>query len=344
MSRTWNKFRIYCNVSHQFEYIILETEIPPTTCPVDASHSINPDSISIIETLSDNLVTISQQVGTDRTNGAYTLHGRAFNAIANTTTYDAFYYDIPISMLAGIYTSNTSQEGDVISVHLLPQTPSTVGVITASVNDDDTVINVSPTVLAFIELFKVPRIQLLEGGTGRTSNKAKVSSIDAVAGTITVSEKINSENGEPFVYTNPTYVKLDTNIIGYITAAYTIDGIWITVSSTVITTCIIGYWINLFQSAASKTEHRMIVEIDVPNSRVRIASPFNVVLNPVAATVYVQLSVTMVYNYELEAVETIHPGSSTSYGKYLSNIVILFEYKRNSNTDTRVRYKYEFLY
>ena len=52
----------------------------------------------------------------------------------------------------------------------------------------------------------------------------------------------------------------------------------------------------------------------------------------------------MVHNYELEANETIHPGSATNYGKYLTNIVIFFEYTRNKADATKVRYKYEFLY
>lgn len=38
-------YRIYCNTEQQYQYVWGDT--PPTTCPVDAGHAVNPDSVNV---------------------------------------------------------------------------------------------------------------------------------------------------------------------------------------------------------------------------------------------------------------------------------------------------------
>src|SRR6185503_15795570 len=46
------KYRIYCNTENEFKYVWGTT--PPTTCPTDPLHSVNPDSVSVVGQADDN--------------------------------------------------------------------------------------------------------------------------------------------------------------------------------------------------------------------------------------------------------------------------------------------------
>lgn len=342
------KYRIYCTTEQDWQYLIKDTDTPLTVCPNNHTHTVNENSSNLVETIQPSSVELILEAGPKKTGGFYSLHGRAFTAKGATggqpvVTTNAYIMDIPITVLSGWFTSRPELEGDVASVHVLPQNPTIVGVITANVNDADTTIHVDATTRAMIEIDKVARLVLVDS-TNRKSNKLEVDSIDNGAGTITFKTEVNTEDGNPLLASSPTYVHLDTNIIGYITATYTTNQLWINVNPTVIQHMYIGRWINLFQSNASKTDLRMVVELDANNNKIKINSPFDVVLNPGVSTVYVQMTISMAYNCELEPNETIDAGKSTIGGSYLENVVVLFKYERHSEGDVRIRYKYEILY
>lgn len=343
-TKTWYKYRVFCSSENQYVYKTQDTDTHLTSCPNNASHTIVANSSNKVDSISDNTVVISLENTGNKTGGAYTLHGRTFTAYANTTTVDAFIMPIPITVLSGLFSSRPELEGDVVSVHILPQNPSTVGAITQNVSDGVSTITVSSTVLYMIELTKVAQIQLLETSSGRTSNKLEVRSVNFTDNTITFKTPINTENGQPLLASNTTLVKLDTNIIGIVLANYTTDSVWIYVSPTVIQYVKKGYWINLFQNTMVKTDLRMVVDIDTVNNRVKLNEPFNVAISLTNTTVYVQMTIIMVHDYELESDERVVAGDGTIGGAYLSNVVILFKYKRNTYGDVKIRYKYEFLY
>ena len=58
---TWYKQRIYCITDSKWEYKITENKTLITTCPIDSNHTINSNSISIIETLSDTTIKIKEE-------------------------------------------------------------------------------------------------------------------------------------------------------------------------------------------------------------------------------------------------------------------------------------------
>ncbi len=75
-----NKYRLYCNTSSQWEYTFATT--PPTVCPINATHTVNVDSASIVDTIYGVTVThldspysMSQSsVFCDTTSGNVTLY------------------------------------------------------------------------------------------------------------------------------------------------------------------------------------------------------------------------------------------------------------------------------
>jgi len=50
---TVNQYRIYCNTEADYVYTWAETE--PTVCPTDSAHSIDTDSITIVETVTEDV-------------------------------------------------------------------------------------------------------------------------------------------------------------------------------------------------------------------------------------------------------------------------------------------------
>ena len=51
------KFQIYCETDAQYEHEDVDSEDPtPTVCPINAGHTINSASISVIEVMRENQV------------------------------------------------------------------------------------------------------------------------------------------------------------------------------------------------------------------------------------------------------------------------------------------------
>lgn len=289
----------------------------------------------IIPVKTTNEIKIQEEA--NKTNGFYCAMGVNFDAkpgkdsngdltvFPNITQYP-FIMDIPISALNGIFKCQKEHKGDVLDSLILPQTATSVGICTQDVHDGDTILHVNSTVLAMVEIDHLARITLLEMNTYRLSDKVEVIDIDTQNSTITLKYPINFENGGTMLASNMIVVQLDTNIIGYITQPVTINNRWIHVDSNSINYLCTGRWINLFQHNQSRTQLRMIIEIDKINSKVKIREPFNVAMNPNDITTYIQLTSKMISDIELDINRNINIGIKTIGGSSLRDVVIILQY------------------
>ena len=176
-------YKLWCNDENAYVYVWDEQE--PTVCPNVNTHSINLESISVEDSISEEKVVINEE-SSSKTGGHFKIVSQAFNASPNiTTTYD-FSYPIKMGVLAIHVSTNDNQEGDIMSVALAPNT--TIGTITADANINDTTLNVSQTVIDNIALgFYVNITDFVN-----SDELNQVIAIDKVNNTITVETPVQT--------------------------------------------------------------------------------------------------------------------------------------------------------
>jgi hypothetical protein len=141
---TLNKYRIYCVTDDTQEFSWSETA--PTTCPTNTAHTIDADSIVIIETREENVVEVKEELG-GTTNGNYKIRGYKKTIPAGTSGNVSTFlhtWPRPVTLMNGWFNGTIEQEGDCFDVSIADNT--TIGVISAPVYAGNTTINVTSTV------------------------------------------------------------------------------------------------------------------------------------------------------------------------------------------------------
>ena len=192
---TLYKYRVHCTTDNQNEFIWLdENDSEPTTCPTNTSHSIDSSKTTIVDSRKPENIRIKEE--SIPTGEHFMCETKVINTNANDTSENDYSWPFPISILA-VYMITSDHEGDNFEALIAPDT--TIGTITSDVAADDTVINVSQTV---IDNTSVGYILTLDDGTNN-DNLGHVLAIDKVAKTITVeTAAVNN-----FLAATPTYVK-----------------------------------------------------------------------------------------------------------------------------------------
>lgn len=145
MSQTIYHYRVFC----QTESIFVRSwdKEAPTHCCNNNTHTIDTNSITIIDSVSNNEVKILQSVP-GFTNGLYKAEGFKLSIPANSTAYLDMSWPYNISIMTVNYTPSTDNIGDHVTGSASPNT--TIGVITQTLAQNVSVINVNSTVLQHI--------------------------------------------------------------------------------------------------------------------------------------------------------------------------------------------------
>ena len=118
------RYRIYCEVDNRYEYIWLEsTEDPPIYCPVDQNHTINLQSVEIIETLKTDKINISEEKIS--TGGRFRVDSHSMVCDPSTTTENIIIYPYPINALNFTIDFNDENSGDILNTVIGPKTTAT---------------------------------------------------------------------------------------------------------------------------------------------------------------------------------------------------------------------------
>jgi len=144
-----NQYRIFCITEMAFN-TVWGAE-PPTTCPVDTAHTVNPDSVTIEDTIHTNEVTIVVEEN-NKTNGHFGVRSWLIDIPAGTTgaiTYEDVTFQYPISMMLVSFKSSDNSMGDTFSAEVAPDT--IIGVCTTTANLGTTQIAVNNTVLSYLK-------------------------------------------------------------------------------------------------------------------------------------------------------------------------------------------------
>jgi hypothetical protein len=206
---TINKYRIFCLTDGNV-HAWAETE--PTTCPVNTSHTINPNLTTIVETVDSSLVVLKEE--TIPTQGYYRAKGFC-QQITNTTpgslTNITHTYAYRTSLLEGWFFTEPNQIGDYVEVNAGPNT--VIGAIVAPVALNQTVISVSPTV--------IPNVAV--GFNLKLSDGTNIADVGEIIAINTANQQITVSIGSTAAFSplTPTYVLLTVKIIEgfYINAA-----------------------------------------------------------------------------------------------------------------------------
>jgi len=190
---TVSQYRIYCITDQKWEYIWNTTE--PATCPTNTTHEVNLNSISKINEISQSSVEIKQE--TILTGGHTRLVTKTFDVNPGTTGEYEFSFPYGVNISGGFMQTRDSQEKDLISIYVAPNT--LIGVLTSNCSVGATSINVSSTVIqnAFVGGF------ITLSDSTNISTESEIVSIDSVNNILCVDTPIDLS----FDYTSPTYIK-----------------------------------------------------------------------------------------------------------------------------------------
>lgn len=192
------KWRVYCQDESAYQYWWLDqNQSEPTTCPNNSAHTITTVLTKIVQTRNAEVFEIKQEA--TPTGGNYMWDTQVFTALADQITEFSFSYPMDVSVLEAQFTSGEENVGDTWSWVISPNT--TVGALTANVAIDDTVINVTSTVTANINVGFY--VNLFDGVN--TEELGRVLSIDSVSGTITT----ENASTTAFSAASPTYVRMN---------------------------------------------------------------------------------------------------------------------------------------
>jgi hypothetical protein len=286
----------------------------------------------ILKVENTNKISINEESKEGQTQGSFSCFGINFDAPLGpgNTPLDTEFPFTPgyaFTALLARVTVKKEMNGDTIDGIVLPQNPTAIGVCVADVNDHDTVIYTTPSVLAMIEVEKIAMIVIFDMATGRLTSKVRVISIDTNNTTLTLNEPINIDDGAVMSAAGGLVIQLDNNIVGYTTAPSTVNEKWINCDENSMQYLLPGRFINLFGGNTNKTVLRCIEKQDLVNNKVMINAPFNVAM---PAMSYIQMTLKIVRDIELHENWQCEFGTKTIGGSTLtSNNIVVMHYRNN---------------
>ena len=105
------KYRLQCTTDNIYEYIWGTT--PPTLCPTNSTHTIDTNSIAIVDQVNSNLVTIKEE--SVKTGGNFGCATIKIEAIKNTTSFSSISWPHAISGLQINLISGSENSGDIVN-------------------------------------------------------------------------------------------------------------------------------------------------------------------------------------------------------------------------------------
>ena len=196
------KYRLFCESENTL--VTCWNTIQPTVCPNDNTHTINSNSITIIEKISRQNVSIIQSEP-GFTNGFYKVEGWSFNIPANSSAYNDISWSYNIAVMTINLLPSSDNIGDTVNAYAGPDT--IIGINTQTLNQNVSVINVNSTVLENIRHGYTVSVV----NNSQNINMGECISIDIENSRITC----NTTSSESIV--PGAYIKVSRNVIKNIT-------------------------------------------------------------------------------------------------------------------------------
>jgi len=188
------KYRVYCTT--EGIPVIGWYESEPTVCPHNNTHTIdNAKTVIVNKVLSSEITIKEEEVPTG---GHYKMVSNILVCPANTTSVHDFSYPYDMTVLDMFMVTEEIHKGDTLNLVMSPDT--TIGVISADVSIDDTVINVP---IQYMDpLQKGFLIKITDGVN--ISDLGYILALDTISGTITTSVGASHS----YLASSPTYIQI----------------------------------------------------------------------------------------------------------------------------------------
>ena len=139
-----NKYQIYCNT--ESDWIEGWSNVEPTTCYNNTSHSVNLHSVQELESVSNSQVKIIEDTAfVARNVKIVSVHFE--NVQVGETQIKSYKFEYITSMYSYKFATDDTNKGDEISIAINPQTP--LGLITADITAGDTIIYAPAALFTF---------------------------------------------------------------------------------------------------------------------------------------------------------------------------------------------------
>lgn len=177
------KYKIYCETEGITHCVLKEEESPPTKCPINSNHTINPNSIYLYDKIEPTEVSIREE--NVKTGGNFRVQDICFECPANQKTVYEFSFPVNISVLAFKMIVRPDMVGDKLNGIVSPNT--LVGVLTTSVSIDENTFTVSESVISNVFIGMV--VDLYDSINDISIDCGQILEIDKVNNTITTENK-----------------------------------------------------------------------------------------------------------------------------------------------------------
>lgn len=181
MTTQLNKWRIFCETENSWVYKWLKHDVStPSTCFINNTHTVNPFSMNIIDTLDSNEVTIKEE--TTKTQGNFRTEGFKFDIPASSEYIGSISFSYNINLLSVWFNVNTENLGDKLTVEFQPLY---AGTIAADISSPTSFIQVDLITANILNIGY--NLIIKRDSDDYTENLGEVLTIDKVTGVITVS-------------------------------------------------------------------------------------------------------------------------------------------------------------
>jgi len=204
------KWRVYCNTETTWTYGYLDEDQTPTSCFNDNSHIINTNSMSIVEVISDQIITVKEEV--TPTGGHFKIHKYKIVCPPGASEHD-YSYPYPISALNVTLNTTDSHTDDELEVIVSPDT--IVGVSTSDTNVSDNVINVSQTVVDNVKIGYY--LSLFDGVN--SENLGRVVNVNKN------NLQVSVETPCTQIFTSGSFIRFSIKVIDYFTIGFPANSI-----------------------------------------------------------------------------------------------------------------------
>lgn len=191
-----SKWRIFCIEENDWTYGWLDNDAPnPTKCFNNTSHNVNLNSISIVDFIRENEVSIKEEK--IKTQGNFRIEGFKFNIPVNTTYTYTHYIPYNINLLAIWYTVKSENIDDVLNAYCQPVIN---GTITSNIISPTTTLNIDNS---FINIVNIGFVIIIERVSDNyKENLGEIVSIDTNTNTVIVTNSTSqnfSVNDKVFI-------------------------------------------------------------------------------------------------------------------------------------------------
>ncbi len=175
---TATQYKIFCNTENS--YITGWGTTPPTVCYNNNGHTVNSNSVQVIQTITSNEVTVKEDSISVNRNAR--IEAIYFTNVASFDTQDKTYvFQYPTSMYSYTFSVDDTNKDDEITISVNENT--TMGLITSNVTAGATVIHAPVALLLYGQVGM--NLSLVDDVN--TDEIGYILSIDQNAGTVTCS-------------------------------------------------------------------------------------------------------------------------------------------------------------